>query len=271
MTFHTIKTTAVFLASALLCFATPAPVFAQDRPGTAASGADVSGLLKQAETQLSELEQATQSMESSGVVTADTAGTFGDVLSAYAETMHQATDAALQGAALAAQTKGKSGSVESLVSFEKVAKDHEARTAALHRRLAAISEKMSGGSIKTVGFGPALREMYDRLNTPIVAPAEAALAIPALAPCIAQSWVQCAIAVAKAIPAAVAAWSSYKSCMNNPPSVPAKPSPPSSKPWWTYPFRYAQYLVQLGIYNVAVFRRNNYQAACVVIFVAKIA
>jgi hypothetical protein len=266
-----IKSTAVFLASAMLCLATPAPTFAQDRPGAAASGADVSRLLKQAEAQLSELEQATQSMQSSGVVTADTGTEFGNVLSAYAETMHQATNSALQGAALAAQTQGKSGSVEPLVTFEKVAKDHEARTAALQRRLAAISEKMSAGSIKTVGFGPALREMFDRLNTPIVKPAEAALAIPALAPCIAKNWVQCAIMVAKAIPAAIAAWSSYQSCMNNPPSVPAKPSPPSSSPWYSYPARYAQYLVQLAVYSVAVFKRNNYQAVCVATFVAKIA
>ncbi|HWT06471.1 MAG TPA: hypothetical protein VN224_11990, partial [Xanthomonadales bacterium] len=186
-------------------------------------------------------------------------------------TMHQATDAALQGAALAAQTKGRSGSVEPLAAFEKVAKDHEARTAALQKRLAAISEKMSAGSIKTVGFGPALRDMFARLNTPIVAPAEAALAIPALAACIAQNWVLCAVQIAKSIPAAINAWSAYKSCMSNVPSVPSKPSPPSSKPWWSYPGRYAQYLVQLAIYNVALFKHNNYQTGCVVIFVAKIA
>ena len=271
MTFFTIKATAAFLASAVLCLAAPAPSFAQDRPGAAASSGDVSRLLKQAETQLSELEQATQGIESNGVVTADTGTEFGNVLTAYAETMHQATDAALQTAALAAQTKGKSGSVEPLAMFEKVAKDHETRTAALHRRLAAISEKMSAGSIKTIGFSPALREMFDGLNKPIVARAEAALAIPALAACIAQNWVQCAIMIAKAIPQAVAAWSSYQSCMNNPPGVPSKPSPPSNKPWWSYHPRYAAYLVQLAAYNLAVFRRNNYQAACVAVFVAKIA
>jgi hypothetical protein len=271
MTFFTIKSTAVFLASALLCIAAPVPGFAQDRSGTAASGGDVSRLLTQAETQLSELEQATKGMESTGVVTAETAVTFGDVLTSYAETMHQATDAALKGAALAAETKGRSGSVEQLATFEKVAKDHEVRTAAMQKRLAAISEKMSAGSIKTVGFGPELRDLFDRLNRPIVAPAEAALAIPALAPCIAQNWVQCAIQIAKAIPAAAAAWASYQSCMNNPPAVPAKPSPPSNKPWYSYPFRYAQYLVQLAAYNLAVFKHNTYQAGCVVTFVAKIA
>jgi|SRR5947209_3609127 len=275
MTSFSIKSTAVLLASALLCFTGPAPAFAQDRPGTAASNGAVSRLLKQAETQLSELEQATQSIESSGVVTSDTAAEFGNVLAAYGETMHQATDAALQGAQLAAKTEGKSGSIADLGTFEKVAKDHERRTAALHNRLEAINQKMDKGSIKTVALSPVLRDMFARLNAPIVAPAEAALAIPTLAPCGVFTgtpvWPACLLAIAKAIPAAAAAYNSYKSCMANPPSVPSQPSAPSHSPWYTYPFRWAQYQVQLAAYNLAVFRRNNYQAICVATFVAKIA
>lgn len=270
MTFLTIKATAVFVASALLCIATPAASFAQDTRGSAAS-ADVASLLQQGDAQLSELEQAARSIETSGVVTVETAVKYQEVLAAYADTMHQATDAALNSAALAARTKGAQGSVQSLQAFEKVAKDHEVRTAALQRRLAAISEKMNGGSIKTVGFGPELRAIVDRLNTPIVAPAEAALAIPALSPCGAQLWAACIVAIAAAVGPAKTAWNQYQSCQANAPGVPPQPTPPSKSPWYTYPYRWSQYVTQNSAYSWAVVKRAAYQSACVAVFVAKIA
>lgn len=269
MNILTLKTAAVFVASAMLCIAAPAPSFAQDRAG--GTPGDISQLLKQADSQLSELEQAVQSIEQSGVVTAETLATYGDVLAAYGDTMHNATDGALKAAALAAETKGKSGSVRSLEAFEHVAKDHERRTAALQSHLAKVVDHISGGGIKTVGFGSDLRAVFESLNKPIVAPAQAALAIPALVPCIAQNWVACAIAVAKAIPQAVSAWNAYQSCLANSPAVPTKPSPPASKPWYTYPARWTAYQAQLAIYNIKLAAYNNHRTICVVTFVAKIA
>lgn len=270
------------MASALLCSASVcAPASAQDRAGAAAAaGADVSHLLQQADTELSELEQATTDIETSGVVPADTAQKYVDTLSAYAETMHEATDGALDAAGTAARTKGMSGNVSSLAAFEKTAKDHETRTALLGRRLAAISEKLHRGTVKSAAVGgvpgmafagPSVRAIFERLSKPLAAPAEAALAIPALNACVAKNWTQCAILIVTAVSAAKTAWSTYQSCQNNAPGVPSKPSPPSGSPWYSYAGRWAKYLVQLAAYTVAVINRAAYQANCVATFVAKIA
>jgi hypothetical protein len=271
MNILTIKTAAVFVASALLCLPATAPVFAQDQPGAATARGDVPELLKQATAQLTELEQAVQSIEQSGVIPAETLTTYNDVLTTYTETMHRATDGALSAASLAAKTNGKQGSVQTLVLFENTAKDHEKRTAALQARLEKISGGVRSGTLKTTAVGAGLRALLDGLNKPIVAPAEAALAIGALGPCIAQAWVACAIAIVKATAQAVSAWNSYQSCLANLPPVPTKPSPPSSSPWWSYAIRKAAYNAALAVYEVKMAAYTYHRQICTAVFVAKIA
>jgi hypothetical protein len=276
------KAAALLMATVLMStISMTARVSAADEPGAAGASANVSAQLEKATVQLSELEQAASSIETSNVVPAETAVQIGTALSAYAESMHVAADGALEAANVAAKTKGASGSVEPLAMLEKTASAHEPRTKALQRRLAAISEKVKGGSIKTVALvggrritfaaPPAMQALFARLNAPIVSPAQAMLAIPALQACINKNWAQCAILIATAIPAAKTAWNTYQTCQSNAPGVPSQPSPPSGRPYYSYPIRYAQYLVQMAHYIAAVIARAAYQANCVATFVAKIA
>lgn len=159
----------VWVLSLGLAFS-PAMASAQELPAMKLSPA-FKAQLDPLGMKLSNIETLLGRVEGQKLVTERDSEDLGKTMFEYAQGMKAAFDAALKEAELAANSKGKQGSVASLKHFEDTAKGHEARLKAVEAKTQAIEAQLKTGTVKLdrvqlQKLSPADREEFERFLAP---------------------------------------------------------------------------------------------------------
>jgi hypothetical protein len=211
--------------------------------------------LKLNSAHLTTVEAMITRLEGAQQITQRNSDDIDEELLAYATGIKTAYDQAQAQAQAAGQSKGTEGNVENFLYFEQTAQSEQKKARLIQKRLEALDAKIRAKRVRFVDSSSArepeaesvVLATYTRFlgslsscidgDWSLVSSAEAALAIPCIAPCAAHDWGKCATCIVSKAPGAIQAWNQFQSCWNG-----AKK-----------PFQAAK------------------RAACVVVFLAKIA